>query len=180
MGWKGKLREIAEGRFLRFVACDGWEFAQRKKVSGIVVIVAITAGSELVLVEQFRPPLGKEVIELPAGLAGDSPASESEDLLSAAKRELIEETGHAASHWEPLARGVVSAGITDEVLDLYFASGAIKVGPGGGDETEKIAVHVIPLAQVPQWLKRKQEEGKLIDLKIYAGLNFINLKGQHC
>src|SRR5215217_1288754 len=89
---------IAEGKRVRLVRRGDWEFVTRKKSSGIVAIVAVTDDYKLVLVEQYRPPVAKSVIELPAGLAGDEAGHEQEDLLTAARRELLEETGYEASH----------------------------------------------------------------------------------
>ena len=94
---------LCDAKYLRLVRKDGWEFVQRKNVSGIVGIIAITNDHKLILVEQFRPPVGKNVIEIPAGLAGDSPTTKNEDLAVAAIRELEEETGYRASHMTELA-----------------------------------------------------------------------------
>ncbi len=164
---------LCEGKHLRFVARAGWEYAERKKVSGIVGIVALTEDGKLLLVEQFRPPLQKRVIELPAGLAGDVAGSENEALAEAAKRELLEETGYSAREMERLAEGPASAGICDEVLTLFRAKGIQRVTKGGGDGSEDIIVHEVPLPEVPTWLAQRQKEGLAVDLKVYAGLYFL-------
>jgi len=87
---------LYQGRHVDFVKVGNWEFADRPAISGIVAIAAVTPEGEALFVEQFRPPVGKLVIELPAGLAGDVSGSEKEELAEAAKRELLEETGYEA------------------------------------------------------------------------------------
>ena len=62
-------------------------------------ILAIDAGA-VILVEQYRVPLGKYCLELPAGLIGDE--TEGEDALASAVRELEEETGYRAAQWEEI------------------------------------------------------------------------------
>ena len=110
---------LAQGRHLRFVSRDGWEFAERPHVTGIVVIVAVTPEDKLILVEQYRPPVGRRVLELPAGLAGDIDGAEDEDLSEAARRELLEETGYQAKSFVRLCEGPSSAGICSEVLTFF-------------------------------------------------------------
>src|SRR5438128_1389604 len=87
---------IATGRWLTFIDDAGWEYVTRPGVTGIVVIVAVTKGERLVLVEQYRPAVQQRVIELPAGLVGDVDGRHTESLLDAAVRELEEETGYRA------------------------------------------------------------------------------------
>lgn len=163
---------LCDAKFLRLVRSDGWEFVQRKNVSGIVGIIAITDERKLILVEQYRPPVGKNVIEIPAGLAGDGPNSRNEDLRLAAGRELEEETGYRAQQLTLLASGTASAGLCDEIINLFRAQGLQKIHDGGGDESEDILVHEVPLERVEQWLLEQMANNKLIDLKVYSALHF--------
>src|SRR5829696_2314457 len=169
-----KPETLADGKFIQLVRQGKWEYAKRKGVSGIVGIVAVTDDRKLVLVEQFRPPVGKSVIELPAGLAGDEAGHEGEDLTQAARRELLEETGYEAAQMSRVAEGVPSAGITDEIMTLFRATGLKKTGKGEGDGSEQISLHEVAVEDVPNWLERKRHEGALVDLKVYAGLYFAS------
>ncbi|GMU22677.1 MAG: hypothetical protein AMXMBFR13_27620 [Phycisphaerae bacterium] len=163
-------RILWEGSHLRAVAEGHWEFVTRKNTSGVVGIVAITDDRRLVLVEQYRPPLGRLTLELPAGLAGDKAGAENESLIAAGRRELLEETGYEAGEMTVLADGVSSAGLADEVVMLLLARGLRKVGPGGGDSSESITVHEVCLAHIHDWLRGRSSDGAAIDLKVYAGL----------
>ncbi len=163
---------LAEGRFLRFGIRDGWEYAARKGMSGIVGILAVTDDGKLILVEQFRPPVAANVIELPAGLIGDEEGVEGEGILDGAARELLEEAGYRADHWEILCSGPVSPGSMQEVLHLVLADGLTRVGPGGGVPGESLRLHEVPLDGIEEWLREREREGAMVDLKIYAGLHF--------
>ncbi|MDX1964267.1 MAG: NUDIX hydrolase [Pirellulales bacterium] len=163
---------LAEGKFLRLIAKGHWEYADRTQASGAVTIVAVTPENKLVLVEQYRIPLGRNAIELPAGLSGDIPGEEHEALQTAAERELLEETGYTAAEWQWLTGGPSSAGLSTELITFFLARGLTKVHAGGGDDHENIIVHEIPLAEVPAWLARRHAEHVAIDPKVYAGLYF--------
>lgn len=158
------------GRFLNLVSKDGWEYATRTGSTGVVAIVAITDQDRVLLIEQFRPPVDRFVIEIPAGLAGDVAGSESEDFAEAARRELLEETGYQAATIKKLQTGPPSAGLTDELITFFEAKGLTKVNEGGGDESESIVVHEIPRSSLRDWLSQQAAAGKLIDPKIAAGL----------
>ena len=159
-----------KGRFLQMAQRGRWEFVQRVGSSGVVGIIAVTADRRLILVEQNRLPVGGHVIELPAGLAGDIRGSEEESLELAARRELLEETGYSGGTWTQSWDGPSSAGLTDEMLQLFLARDVRKSGPGGGDASESILVHEIPLDELSQFLKRRRTEGTLIDLKVYLAM----------
>jgi ADP-ribose pyrophosphatase len=163
---------LFEGRFLRIKKKGRWEYVERCKTSGIVAILAITEKQEIILVEQFRVPVNKRVIEIPAGLAGDIEGEEDEALASAAKRELVEETGYEAERMEYLTEGPPSAGLSTEVVTFFRAQGLKKVSEGGGDGSENIHVHAVPLTDLELWIETKRKEGCLVDYKVYAALYF--------
>lgn len=164
---------LAQGRHLRFVVEDGWEYVERNAVSGIAVIVSVTQDDRLLLVEQYRPPVRARVIELPAGLAGDVAGHEGEDLADAARRELLEETGYLAESLLELTGGPPSVGVSSEVVTFFRAVGLHKAGPGGGDGSESIVLHEVGLDVVDTFLSAKAAEGLLVDPKVYAGLYLL-------
>jgi ADP-ribose pyrophosphatase len=133
----------------------------------------VTAQDEIVLVEQYRPPIGKLVIELPAGLVGDI-GDGNESILEAAARELEEETGFSATDIRLLMDAPSSAGMTDEIVSFVLAGGLRRHGPGGGDDSEDIRVHTIPLQEVDDWLQAQNVAGKPLDPKIFAALYWIS------
>ncbi|MCR4336186.1 MAG: NUDIX hydrolase [Candidatus Omnitrophica bacterium] len=169
----GILKILKEGKFLRLLKRGSWEFVQRNNCTGIVIIVAMTDERKVLLVEQHREPVQSAVIEFPAGLANDQCVSKRESLMMAAKRELLEETGYRAQQMVKLIEGPTSGGSSSDKMTVFRASGLQKISQGGGDHTENIKVHEIPLNQVDTWILKKQKEGCLVDPKIYAGLYFL-------
>ena len=163
------------GRFLGLQEREGWEYAFRTNASGVVVLVPVTDTGELVLVEQHRTPVSGRVIELPAGLAGDT-GNRDENLETAAQRELIEETGYRAGFLDELLTCPSTPGMSDEIVTIFFAGGLERVGPGGGDGNEDITVHHVPLESATQWLETRMAEGIMVDPKIYAGLFWAGLR----
>lgn len=162
-------RVIGAGRFLALLDDGGWEFCHRTRGTAVVGIVAHTADT-LVLVEQHRPAVGGPVIEIPAGLVGDHDGDEGEAILDAARRELVEETGFTADSWSSILTGPVSAGLTDEQVTLLRATGLTRVATGGGDASESIVVHEVPLAQVAGFLRTAVARGAKVDPKVLVAL----------
>ena len=152
-----------------------WEFAYRTNASGVVVLVPVTNAGELILVEQYRIPVESRVMELPAGLVGDT-GDREEDFKTAAQRELLEETGYRAASLTELLTCPSTPGLADEMVTIYYASGLERVGPGGGDGNEDITVHVVPLCDAAEWLDDRLAEGIMLDPKIYAGLFWANTR----
>ncbi|MFH0907746.1 MAG: NUDIX hydrolase [bacterium] len=168
----GIERILGEGDFIRLLSRDGWEYVVRKGVSGIVVIVPVTDDGRIILVEQYRHAVQKAVIELPAGLVGDKPGHVHEDFSTAAHRELLEETGYEAQLMISLVAGPVNPAMSRDYYTFFHAKGLKRVHDGGGDATEKIKVHEIPLGDVHQWLYKKSTDGFLVDTKVFVGLYF--------
>lgn len=161
------------GRYLNFVERGSWEFVTRSNAHAVAVLVAVTPQREIVLVEQYRKPVGARVVELPAGLVGDLDDPD-EPVLEAAGRELIEETGFEADHLELLMECPTSSGMTDEIISFVLARGLRRVGPGGGDDSEDIETHLVPLAEADRWLEAKQADGLLLDPKLFTALYWLN------
>ncbi len=164
-------QSLYKGKFLELMAEGKWEYVRRPANAPAVGIVAVTAEGKMILISQFRVPTGKIVVEIPAGLVGDSAAGES--WKTAAIRELREETGFTASDMEFLTEGPTSAGLTSERVILARAIGASRAGPAEPDGDEKIAVHEVPLPEVPAFLRAREKEGWMVDTKVYAGLYFL-------
>lgn len=166
------LRILGGGRFLRLVAAaGGWEYVERTRGTTPVGIVALTPENKVLLIQQFRVPVGAEVIEIPAGLVGDEEAGESWEV--AAKRELIEETGWEAEQVEKLTEGPPSAGQSSELIMLVRARGLRRIGGKIGVGEENITVHEVPLADADAWVAEKVRAGMLVDPKVYAALYFL-------
>ena len=165
---------LYEGKFLDMVKEGRWEYCRRKNETEAVMIYACTAENELVLVEEFRPPIGKQSLCFPAGLSGDEGPESHE---RAARRELLEETGYEAESMRYLFTGPSSPGLTSETLHFFLAEGLKKVAAGGGVENENITVHTVPIAEAEAWLQQKMAQGVAVDPRIYGGLYFLPKKG---
>lgn len=166
------LEVLHSGRWIEMVRLDGWEWVRRAHNDDVVAIVAVTNAQKLVLVEQHRTPVDAPCIELPAGLVGDA-HYRGESLEAAAERELLEETGYAAELMTMLCQGPASPGLTTECTNFLLARGLRKVAPGGGDESEDITIHEVPLQDLHTFLESARKRGALVDPKIFAGLYFL-------
>lgn len=166
---------LAQGRFLRLVRQGQWEYAERIRASGAAVIVAVTEDHRLLLVEQYRVPVGCRTIELPAGVCGDEPETADEAWETAARRELREETGYDATRLERLLTGPSGPGMISEIVTFFRATGLRRVGQGGGVAGEGITVHEVPLDGLEAWLNERSGGGTMIDPKVYAGLYWIRI-----
>lgn len=138
-----------------------------------MVIIAVTSDGNLLLTEQERLPVGKRVIELPAGLAGDTKGNKGEELAVAAKRELLEETGYETGEMTRLIGGPPSPGFSSEMVTFFRARRLRRVSAGGGEGNEKIVVHAVPVRSCEKWLQERVAEGMLVDPKVYVGLFFL-------
>lgn len=164
---------LKEGKFMRLVKKGKWEFAERNNCSGIVIIVAMTNEKKVIFVEQYRPPVDKRVIEFPAGLVNDECYPKIESFATAAKRELLEETGYQAQKIIELLKGPASSGSSADVVTMVHAKGLKKVAAGGGNKFESIVVHEVDFKKVDVWLKTMEAKGYLVEPKIYTGLYFL-------
>jgi len=162
--WQGKFMSAVEitYRDARGIVRT-WEALERVGVSGIVVMVAVTPAGNVLLEKQFRPPVGRDVLELPAGLVEDG-----ESMEVAAKRELIEETGWSAGKLRFLAEGPISTGASTEALRAYLCTDLEHVGKNGGDDNEIIEVIEVPIRQAQEYLRTAQQNGTLVDLKVFG------------
>lgn len=168
-------REVLhEGEWLRLVRRGTWESCERThgKDGMAVLVIAVTPQDCVLFVEQFRVPVGARTIEMPAGLVGDEISDDT--LESAARRELIEETGWAADKVKLLLVGPTTSGMSNERIAFVRATGLVRVGDGGGVGGEDIVVHEVPRATAPAWLMARYAEGYELDLKLWAGLWMVD------
>lgn len=154
---------VWEGKYIAVHKKGRWEYVARTRNVSAAVIVAIDDGAVL-LVEQYRVPLGRNCLELPAGLIGDETAGEAAE--AAASRELEEETGYRADRVADLGHYYSSPGMVSEGFTLFRAEGLERVSAGGGVEGEDIVVHRVALADVPAFVAKKRAEGCAIDVKL--------------
>jgi 8-oxo-dGTP pyrophosphatase MutT (NUDIX family) len=122
-------RDVHVGRILALrmdeVVMPGGGTASREVVEHLaaVAVVAVDENDNVMLIRQYRHPLGRRIWELPAGLIDHA----GEDALNTAGRELAEEVGLAAEHWSVLVDVAVSPGFTDEATRVYLATGLSEV-----------------------------------------------------
>jgi ADP-ribose pyrophosphatase len=160
---------LCEGKFVRLVKRGKWEYASRANGIRAVVILAEHEG-KVILIDQPRVAVGGRCVELPAGLVGDTDPDATPE--STAIKELEEETGFTAERVERLGDFHASPGMVSEGFTLVRAHGVTKIGDGGGDESEDIAVHLVARPDIPAFLERKRAEGFAIDVKLLIFLGY--------
>ncbi len=136
---------------------------------GAAAIVPVDEEGNIFMVRQYRKPVEKELLEIPAGTL-----EEGEDPLECAKRELVEETGFAGKRFHLLASFYSTPGFTTEKLYVYLAEGLYRE-KGEMDFDEFIEVEKIPLENLFSMVM----EGKIEDAKSIIGilLTYQKLKG---
>lgn len=152
-----------QGKFVTVRRWGTWEYVGRARGIHAAVILAVVDG-DVLLVEQYRVPLGGPCLELPAGLVGD--VDDGEEIEHAAARELEEETGYRPERIEIIGRFASSPGMVSETFCLVRAIGLTKTGEGGGEPGENILVHRVPLEQVPAFVAAKRAQGLFMDVKL--------------
>lgn len=153
------------GRFIEARRKGRWEYVGRARGIRAAMILAVHEG-HVIMVSQYRVPLGRECLEFPAGLIGDDDGSEGEDVLTAASRELEEETGFRAERIELLGEFWSSPGMVSESFFLVRAHGLTRVGEGGGLPEEGITVHLLPLDGIAGHIESFRRRGFAIDARL--------------
>jgi ADP-ribose pyrophosphatase len=163
-------RDVYVGRVMALrvdeVVMPGGATAVREVVEhpGAVVVAPLDETGRLVLIHQYRHPLGRRLWELPAGLLD----VDSEEPLAAAQRELAEEVGLAAARWSVLVDVAASPGFSDEVARVFLATELSTVDRGVIEDNEEsdLVVRRIPLAEAVRWALA----GELVNASTVAGV----------
>ncbi|MFK7697147.1 NUDIX hydrolase [Paenibacillus sp. HJGM_3] len=156
---------IFQGRVISLqvdtVALPNGETAKREIVKhpGAVAVLAIHEG-RMIVVEQYRKPLERSLVEIPAGKL-----EPGEDPLEAAKRELEEETGFRCDTLKPIFSFYTSPGFADEILHVYFAEQLVP-GEVRLDEDEFLDIEFLTLEAAQQYIA----EGRIRDAKTVAAV----------
>jgi len=168
-------RVVLDGEYLTFRVdtvedADGRRHRRELVVHpGAVAIVALVDG-DVLLVRQFRAPVGRVCLELPAGTLDRAADGSIEDPQLAAPRELGEETGYAAREWRHLGRFFTAPGFATEEMHLYLATGLTPVeGYAGPAEDERLDLVRIPWRHAVEMA----EEGLIDDAKSLVGLFWL-------
>lgn len=139
------------------------------KHPGAVAIVAITEENKIVLVEQFRKPLEKSIIEIPAGKL-----EYGEDPVDTGLRELQEETGYEAERLIPITSFYTSPGFANELIHIYLAENITKMeNPPPGDEDEFVEIIEVGLAEAKAFV----EEQRICDAKTNYAILYLEMMG---
>jgi len=159
-----------EGKFIAAKTRGRWEYVGRTRGIRAAAIIALdydTDGTRhVILVSQYRVPLGRFCLEIPAGLVGDDDGGEDELASDAAARELEEETGYKAGRMEVLGEFYSSPGMVSECFTLLRASDLTKVSEGGGLPGENITVHRVALSELSGFVAKWREAGHGVDVRI--------------
>ena len=166
---------VWQGRFVTAKRRGKWEYVSRSRGIRAAVILATDRENHVLLVEQYRVPLGRSCIELPAGLIGDH--DEGEAVERAAARELEEETGYRAGRIEMIGEFCSSPGMVSEAFTLVRAHDLTQVGDGGGVDGEDITVHRVPLAEIGAFIAGQRASGTAIDVRLLLLLAADILRG---
>ena len=159
------VETVWQGKFIAARRQGKWEYVSRIGGMRAAVILAVDSG-HVILVEQYRVPLGRNCLELPAGLVGDVHAGES--VEESAARELEEETGYRADSLTAIGAFYASPGLVTECFTLVRAEGLTRVGDGGGTKDENITVHRVPVADIAGFIAERRAAGVAIDVKLLA------------
>ncbi|MDR3349280.1 MAG: NUDIX hydrolase [Acidaminococcales bacterium] len=159
-------REVYKGRMLKYdideVLLPNGRQASREVIKhpGAAAVAAVLPDGRIVLVRQYRYPVGRVLYELPAGKL-----DAGEDPLGCARRELAEETGFTAGKWRKLSSIVTAPGFCDEVIHIFRADD-LAAGRQRPDEDEFVETVFLSTAEIGNLVKT----GAICDAKTLAGL----------
>lgn len=167
-----KTEKIFDGRIITLqvddVTLPNGETSKREiiKHPGAVAVIAITKENKIVLVEQYRKPLEKSLVEIPAGKL-----EPGENPMIAAIRELEEETGYTTNNLSFITSFYTSPGFADELLHLYITDDIVKVDqPRALDDDEFVEVLELTLDEAKQYV----EEERIHDVKTAYAVLYLH------
>ena len=134
-----------------------------------VCALAITANNEVILLQQYRHPLGETLLEIPGGFVDSGESSEK-----AIARELLEETGYEFSAVHFVGRVAANPGVLDNYTDLYLATGGKKVSAQQLDANEEIEIKLFPLTAVREMLMKNEFKQALHTTCLFYAFNKLD------
>jgi ADP-ribose pyrophosphatase len=163
------LQTMWQGKYISALKRGRWEYVSRTGSTNAVVILAEHDG-KVILIEQYRVPVGARCLELPAGLVGDEDAHAT--VEDTAVKELEEETGFTCERVERLGEFHSSPGMVAESFTLVRSYGVRKIGEGGGNDHEDITVHLVARDDIPAFIQSRRDAGSAIDVKLLLFAKF--------
>ena len=159
--WRGRRVGMRRGSFR---APDGEQFeSEYMDHPGAVAVIAVDDDRRVTLVRQFRGPMGRTVLEIPAGTRDVS----GEAAEETGRRELAEEVGLRAERWEQLAPLPVSPGVSDQITTVFLATGLSECPRGReGPEERAMTIERVPIDDVVAMVGA----GELMDAVTVAGV----------
>ena len=162
------VETVWAGKYISVLKRGRWEYVSRTGSINAVVILAVHDG-KVILIEQYRVPVGGRCLELPAGLVGDE--DEHATVEETAVKELEEETGFTCERVERLGEFHSSPGMVAESFTLVRAHGVRKIGDGG-NEHEDITVHLVSREDIPAFIQSRRDAGSAVDVKLLLFLDY--------
>ena len=167
-------KEIFNGKIIR-LQVDDVELPDGKtskreivKHPGAVAIIALNDEGKIIMVEQYRKPLERSLLEIPAGKL-----EPGEEPKITAERELEEETGYRADKLDYLTSFYTSPGFADEIIHIYVASGLNEIeNPMIGDEDEFVELYELSLDEALQAV----DEKRIYDAKTVYAVQYLQLQ----
>jgi len=163
------VETVWAGKYIAALKQGRWEYVSRTGSTNAVVILAEHDG-KVILIEQYRVPVGSRCLELPAGLVGDE--DKDATVEETAVKELEEETGFTAGRIEHLGQFHSSPGMVAESFTLVRAHDIRRIGQGGGNDEEDITVHLVAREDIPAFIRSRRGAGTAVDVKLLLFLDY--------